>query len=248
MENLYEMIFKRKSFRKFDKSLSISTVELENIKERISSLQSLYPDINVKWEVVPITETSYKQGEYCILIYSEEKENYLLNIGYMFQELDLYLASINVGSCWHGIGKPKRKYHSNLEYIIMMVIGKVNELDFRSENTKIKRKNVSDVWYGALTDVGEVVRYAPSACNGQPWYVEVDDETIKVFRIKKVKSILLTLIGKKAQFYNKIDLGIFLLLLEIVLNKKGYIFEREIYPEIDVQELIPIASYTYQKK
>ena len=48
-----------------------------------------------------------KKQEKVILLYSEEKENYLMNIGYLGEQLDLYLASLNIGSLWFGLNKIK---------------------------------------------------------------------------------------------------------------------------------------------
>lgn len=50
--------------------------------------------------------TTYNRGqEYFILFYSEKKDNYLQNIGYLGEQLDLYLTSKNIGTLWFGIGK-----------------------------------------------------------------------------------------------------------------------------------------------
>ena len=43
------------------------------------------------------------------LLYSEKKDNYLQNIGYIGEQLDLYLVSKNIGTLWFGIGKVKEK-------------------------------------------------------------------------------------------------------------------------------------------
>lgn len=93
------MICKRKSFRRFDDTLTFSEGELQDINQAIEKLNPLVDDIEVKYKVVPREKTTSKRGEYCLLIYSEEKEYYLLNVGYMFEQLDLYLASKNIGVC-----------------------------------------------------------------------------------------------------------------------------------------------------
>ena len=56
---------------------------------------------------MPAGKTSCKRGEeYCILLYSEKKGDYLRNIGYIGEQLDLYLASLNIGAC--GLGSAKQ--------------------------------------------------------------------------------------------------------------------------------------------
>lgn len=73
--------------------------------QKIKNLIPLVNGIKIKYKIVPREKTTSKRGEHCLLIYSEEKEHYLLNIGYMFEQLDLYLASKNIGVCWYGMGK-----------------------------------------------------------------------------------------------------------------------------------------------
>ena len=45
-------------------------------------------------------------------------------------------------------------------------------------------------------------------------------------------------------FYNRIDMGIFLLFLEICLDHSGVIFKRELFPDDGTQELTLNAKYT----
>ena len=103
MNDLYNMIFKRKSIRKFDSSLSVSDEELELIKSQFEKVIPLIPEIKIKFEIVKKLETTAKYGEYALLFYSENKDNYLLNAGYVLEQLDLFMASINIGACWYGM-------------------------------------------------------------------------------------------------------------------------------------------------
>jgi len=118
----YKMIFKRKSFRRFNDTLKLSNEELHDIEEKIKCLISLVDNIEVKYRIVPRAETTCKRGEYCLLIYSQEKANYLLNLGYMFEQLDLYLASKDIGVCWYGMGKTQEAEYENLKFVIMMIV------------------------------------------------------------------------------------------------------------------------------
>jgi hypothetical protein len=163
------MIFKRKSFRRFNDSLVISQDD----------------------KIVPREQTTSKRGEYCLLIYSEEKEFYLLNIGYMFEQLDLYLASKDIGVCWYGMGKVNEPQYENLDYVIMMALGKGSESEFRKDYKKSKRKETRDIWIGDWGfEIADVVKYAPSACNTQPWRVVAENNTLKIYRTTEVKSIM----------------------------------------------------------
>ena len=242
MENLYEMIFKRKSMRRFNDDLHISESELKRIMYRIQRLQPLCEDIHTEVEIVNKTDTSCKRGQYCLLVYSEVKEYYLLNVGYMFEQLDLYLASINIGVCWYGFGKPKTMNKGPLEFVIMLALGKCLEKDFRKDMYKSKRKDVNQIWQGEFDrEITDIVRFAPSSCNMQPWRIRSEKNKIQVFRTTKMSSIMPQ---AKRPYYNSLDMGIFLCFLEIVLQKKLYKFERNLFNMYDEnEEEIKIAEY-----
>jgi len=62
------------------------------------------------------------------------------------------------------------------------------------------------------------IKFAPSACNIQPWIVESSVKELKVYRYREV--------GKrgimpkdKVICYNQIDIGIFLCFLDLCLDK-----------------------------
>ena len=109
------MIFKRKSIRRYDYNLSITEAEMEDIRQAINNFRPLVKDIKVKFKIVESKETTSKRGEYCLLMYSEEKPLYLLNVGYMLEQMDLFLASRNIGVCWYALAKTKELKLDGLE-------------------------------------------------------------------------------------------------------------------------------------
>jgi len=246
MEQLYDMILKRKSVRRFDRSLHISNEELDDIKLKISNLKPLVNDIEIAYKIVKVEDTNCKwNGEYCILVYSQEKENYLLNIGYMFEQLDLYLASLNIGACWYGWGKTSEKIYDNKKFVIMINFGKSKVEDFRENIEKTNRKEINEMWEGnTALEVASVARYAPSACNSQPWIVKSHDNTIDLYQNTNITSIL-----SKAliRYFNIIDLGIFMLILELSLNHFEYDIKRELMSQETKISPNQIASYTIKK-
>ena len=235
-KELYDMIFKRKSFHLFRNigNEKITDEDLKDIEEEFSKIKPLIEDIKVKIKIVKDSTTCKRGQEYCILFYSEKKDNYLQNIGYIGEQLDLYLASKNIGALWFGIGKVKEKELDGLDFVIMIAIAKVDSpLKFRKDMYKSKRKELSEIWEGDnYLDIASIVRFAPSACNSQPWKVETTDKEIKVYRYKKE--------GKRGimpkdmiVYYNQIDMGIFLCFLELCLIKNDLKFARELYIEKD---------------
>ena len=120
--NLYDMIFKRKSFHLFRNigNEHITADEFKDIEDQFSKFKPLVEDINVKIKIVKDGTTCKRGQEYCILLYSEKKDNYLQNIGYLGEQLDLYLVSKNMGTLWFGIGKVEEKQIDGLDFVIMM--------------------------------------------------------------------------------------------------------------------------------
>ena len=232
--NLYQMIFKRKSFHLFRNigNEKITEEELKNIENKFKELKPLQEDIKVKIKIVKDSTTCRRGQEYCILIYSEKKDNYLQNIGYLGEQLDLYLVSKNIGTLWFGIGKVEEKELEGLDFVIMIAIAKVDKKDkFRKDMYKSKRKELSEIWKGdSYLDIGNIIRFAPSACNTQPWLVEASPNQLKVYRYRKE--------GKRGImpkdmviYYNQIDIGIFLCFLELCLEKNNISYNRELYIE-----------------
>ena len=235
MDNsLYEMIFKRKSFHLFRNigSQKISEEEIKDIENKFNDFKPLVDDIKVKIKIVKDSTTCKRGQEYCILFYSEKKDNYLQNIGYLGEQLDLYLVSKNIGTLWFGIGKVEEKEYDGLDFVIMIAIAKIDSEDkFRKDMYKSKRKELSEIWEGnSFLDIGNIVRFAPSACNTQPWRVESTDNELKIYRYRKE--------GKRGImpkdmviYYNQIDIGIFLCFLELCLEHKNITFNKEIFVE-----------------
>lgn len=234
-ELLYRMIYKRKSFHLFRNigSKTIDPKDLEAIKARYKSFIPLYPGIKTAIKIVPASQTTCSRGqEYCVLFYSEKKENYLQNIGYLGEQLDLELVSRNIGTLWFGIGKTEELSFEGLDFVIMMAISQIDdEKKFRKNMLKSKRKPITEIWTGdPIEGITEIARYAPSACNTQPWLVERAGKTMKVFRCQKP--------GKRGimpaahvSYYNRIDIGIFLYILDLCLIHNNIRYERKLYDD-----------------
>ena len=232
------MIFKRKSFHTYANrvfntgNLKLSSEELEMIKDTYYSLTPLYEDIRTEIVIKKEKESKCQRGnEYTIYFYSEEKDNYLANIGYLGEQLDLYLVSRNIGTLWFGIGKTNEEPFEDMEFVIMFSIRKISDgSKYRKDMFKSKRKSVEEIWEGEqISGVTDIVRFAPSACNSQPWLVKNDGELL-VYRYKKPgKRGIMP--ADKVSFYNRIDIGIFICFLDICLEHSGIGFEKKLYPD-----------------
>ena len=248
---LYDMIFKRKSFHLFRNigDASISSDELEQIREAYKTFLPLCPDIRTAIRIVPAKETTCRRGqEYCILLYSEKKENYLQNIGYLGEQLDLYLVSKNIGTLWFGIGKTEELSWDGLDFVIMIAMSRVDdEKKFRKDMFRSKGKPIDEIWTGRpIPGVTEIVRFAPSACNSQPWIAENTDAGINIYRYRKQgRSGIMP--ADKVSFYNRIDMGIFLCFLDLCLQHCGMEYTVERYKDDDTEaKKTKVAAYKLQ--
>ena len=90
--DLYNMIFKRKSFHLFRNigNEHITDIELDEIKNEFNNFVPLVEDIRVKMKIVKNLQNYDRGQEYSILFYSEKKDNYLQNIGYIGEQIEEY--------------------------------------------------------------------------------------------------------------------------------------------------------------
>ena len=235
MHDLYDMIYKRKSFHLFRNTgrETIPAAELQEIESAWATFDALDPDIRTAIRIVPAQKVNFKRdAEYCVMLYSEKKDNYLMNIGFLGEQLDLFLVSRDIGTLWFGIGKPDEPSCDGLDFVIMIAIHRIDDsAKFRKDMFKSKRKPVAEIWEGeTIEGVTDIVRFAPSACNSQPWLVKREGDTLSVFRYKKP--------GKRGimpaaavSYYNRIDLGIFLCFLELCLDHGNIPYTKELFTD-----------------
>ena len=243
----YEMIFKRKSFHIFRNvgNEAIRKDELEDIRKTYPELIPLDPGIKTAIRIVPEKETDCRRGgEYCILLYSEKKNGYLQNIGYLGEQLDLYLVSRNIGTLWFGIGKTNEEPFEDMGFVIMFSVRKISDdSKYRRDMFRSRRKSVEEIWEGEqIPGVTDIVRFAPSACNSQPWFVR-NDGILSVYRYRKPgKRGIMP--ADKVSFYNRIDIGVFLCFMDICLEHCGFGFEKQLHPDTgEDKEYVLNATY-----
>ena len=107
--DIYDVIFKRKSIRKYDNSPLDENV-LNRISEELNNLTPLYDDIKTDIKIISgddVKLRGMKQAPHYLAIFSENKEGYLTNLGFMLQQMDLLFSASGIGSCWQGIPSPK---------------------------------------------------------------------------------------------------------------------------------------------
>lgn len=114
----------------------------------------------------------------------------------------------------------------------MFAISKCTDVSkYRKNMYAATRKDLEEIWHNEYyKEIGNIVRFSPSACNSQPWIIKGDEKEIIVNRYtKKGNSGLMN--EEKAQYFNSIDIGIFMEILEIVLEKNNIKYDRELFTD-----------------
>ena len=141
-------------------------------------------------------------------------------------------------------GKTKEEPFEDMEFVIMFSIRKISDgSKYRKDMLKSKRKSVEEIWEGEqISGVTDIVRFAPSACNSQPWFVKNDSELL-VYRYRKPgKRGIMP--ADKVSFYNRIDIGIFICFMDICLGHNGIDFDKILYPDTgEDKEFVLNAEY-----
>ncbi|MCL1859374.1 MAG: nitroreductase [Oscillospiraceae bacterium] len=214
-----EIIRKRKSVRKYDFS-ALDAATLDKIWEQIKNVTPLYLDIRYSVEIVNKTKGMFGiKAPHYLIFGSEEKDGAYENIGFIGQQLDLFLSGSGIGSCWLGASKPEEKEESALPFVICMAFGKPAE-PLHRDISEFKRKPLTEISEG-FDERLEAARLAPSAVNAQNWYFIAENGKIHCYR-KKANPLL-------GFIYNKlhcIDMGI--ALCHIAEESESFYFSKEL--------------------
>ena len=223
--NLKEQIYLRKSCRKY----SDDEMDMDLIHDFMSSVKALDDEISYDYEIFARNQVNILtrwSAPYYLALYSDKVDGYGENLGFVFQQLSLYLQSIGIGSCWVGMASPKSK-KSN--FVIMISFGKSD--DISRDITQFKRKGL-----GEISDFEDEklipAQLAPSAINSQPWYFKHSQEGFDVYQAKQ--NLLKRQVLKR---WNPIDMGICLAHL-YVANENSF----EFYKKSDFTD---IKGHTY---
>lgn len=236
MEELFNIIYKRKSVRMYDMA-PLPKEKLNEIKSFADQVTSILPGIKFMFSYLAQEDVkgmfSIKAPHY-LCLYSVKKAGYLLNAGFVLQQMDLYLSFNAIGSCWLGMAKPTKgvpEQANGMEFVIMLAFGNAQESVHRKDSSEFKRKKLSEITsIQGAEELLEPVRLAPSATNSQTWFFSGNTEKIIVSR-EKLSFLKSPIFGR----LNQIDSGIALCHLWLSLKHMGsdavFVDERADAPE-----------------
>jgi nitroreductase len=185
-EDIYPIIFKRKSVRKFE-AAPLDEAALQKIRTFLTTLRPLFPEIRTELKFMGADEVKgiFKvNAPHYLAIYSEEKDGYLANAGFLLQQVDLFLPTLNIGSCWQGGPRPTKEFKGadGLEFVILLAFGRPAEELFRNSVSEFKRNPLTSITnISGEDELLEAVRLAPSAVNKQTWYFTRTGDAIHVY-------------------------------------------------------------------
>jgi nitroreductase len=212
--NTLDAIFSRKSIHRF-KNEKLEWDIIADILEYANKLPMLIDGIAVEFKLVSNIEAEQGffspfqvRAPYYLCISSEVKEDYLLNAGYLMQQLDLYIAAKGIGTCFT-IASPGRglKATMKFDYVVALAFGITSSALYResSEARRLPEKELVVYKEEVTPDIKQILaaaRLAPSTYNSQPWRFVVYRNRIHVFTKKNL------LIAKAFDNLKMVDMGI----------------------------------------
>lgn len=203
----------------------------EDVRQEIEAfgkeMRPLYPDIRVSWRIVPAEQVRFYmpwKSPQVMAVFSENKPGYLENVGFLLQQMDLYLQSRGIGVCWMGLGKPRGKAEvpDGMEFVIFLAFGTPKE-PLPQETRKFPRKTMAEISDREDARL-ECARVAPSSTNSQPWFFTHDGSIIHAFR-SNAGLLRHPMLG----VMNRIDMGIALAHLYVENRETFRFFAAEGY-------------------
>lgn len=228
-EQLSAMIPKRRSVRSYLPE-PVSEEMLADIRAFMETLTPLIPGAQTSARIIPTEYANYMQkwrNPQFLIFHAAEGEDALINVGFMYQQLDLYLQSLGLGTCWVGLGWPDEKRippPEGMKLAVMMAFGHPDNVALRTE-ADFKRRTAEEI-ADRPDDRLTPARLAPSATNSQPWYFVHDGDVLHVYREE------LGLLKKRTHGrMNLIDMGIMLAHLYVANPETFAFFRTEERPE-----------------
>ena len=272
MSTISEIIMQRKSVRSYD-GQSLKDEDRKRIQEYIGTIKNPY-GIPVTFQLLDAKEYGLSSpvlsGEQLYVAAKVEKLPHAEEaFGYSFEKLVLYACSLGIGTVWIG-GTMNRSVFENAvglkENEMMPCVSplgypakkrSVREALMRKGVKADERKHFEDLFFdGSLetpltaqkakdaANALEMVRWAPSAVNKQPWRVIVKGDTCHFYE-KKDKGY----VGDATGDLQKIDVGIalchFMLSLESEQTAAEFVLsdpDIEISPDMEYIASVKIRT------
>lgn len=275
-----EIIKKRKSTRTF-LTQKISGSDLKKIENYIREDKNLIGPFGtkIKFKVISTLENKttengkigtygvIKNAKAYIVGISINDSRELVEYGYVFQKLILYLTSLGIGTCWLGGTFTRDKLDKSITLNDKEIIPCITPIGYPLEKRSLleramriavkadNRKDWDEIFFDEqlnpidksrkeiLSTPLEMVRLGPSASNKQPWVIIVSKDLNHYdFYLEKTENYPGNKMGFEMQ---KIDIGIAMCHFELTSNEIGIkgIWKDKPFKEISKKGIEFIASF-----
>ncbi len=132
----------------------------------------------------------YRATDFVVLRSAMSIQGYLQNVGFIGEQIALWLTHKGISTCWAGMAKQKTQpSRGELPYVISIEFGRGNNAPFRRLAEEAPRKKLHEFLLGEISrpeflPVLEAGRLAPSAVNMQPVRFLTVDDAIYICRKK----------------------------------------------------------------
>lgn len=175
----------------------LSADQIDHIRRFLQTVNSLYQEIPWKAEILkaekkrrPVKGPWIVEAPYYLVFYSEPRDGYLENAGFILEQVVLYMTLKGIGSCYQGMAKavPNPEWTAaGMAPVMTVAFGLPEDTCIRKPELA-KRHSLSELVL-CKEEVGDemrcimqAARLAPSAMNRQPWKLVVYHNRIHLFR------------------------------------------------------------------
>lgn len=246
--DLYDAIHIRKSIRSYSKK----PVE-EKLKEHILEFANHLFPLNGKelsYKIIERTQLKKMPGLFCpqapyyLTVYSELCENCEISVGYVLQQIALYMVTKGLGCCFMGEVVVSSEVVSGMIPVLSLAFGWAKTKNLYRDEKKVDRLSmktlciIKEETAPEILKVLQAARLAPSSFNSQPWRFVVYQNRVHIFcRVKKTVWKKKGSVIKEIEKIDRINMGIMLsnfllvseqLWLETELVRLENIMEQEV--------------------
>lgn len=261
-----EVVKKRYSVRSYEEK-AIPNDTIQKIEEYINTLDNPF-QVPVKFKILHTKEASNekKLGTYGMIKGARDyigstipsADDNLEALGYAFEKLILYLASIGIGTCWLGGTFNKGEFAKALKVEEGELFPAITPIGYAKDNKRIlesiarfaikadKKRNFEDLFFdmdftkpltrelaGIYADPLEFVRLGPSASNKQPWRIVKDGDNIHFYKVKTPNYS-----EKLGYDIQRVDIGIAVCHFHLGAQERNLFGEiKKVSPDIKTPEL-----------
>ncbi|MGN1319429.1 MAG: nitroreductase family protein [Lachnospirales bacterium] len=186
--NYYQLATKRKSTRDF-KEKNVSADILNEIKSYFGNCKKLIPEINIDIDIIDPESAPNLTGcagyqDYLIkapnyvLITSEDADGYMLNAGFVGEDIVLKLTDLGLASCWVTINdteKFKKRFNLEKVPVVLIAFGYENSV---SSTKRLDIFNISNVTLKKRSNYEAPKLYVDDAIYYEDMGIKADNSTL----------------------------------------------------------------------